>query len=128
MWLRISGVFPIIFCLLLSMVQILLKKWYLLRSTKKVPHTNSLKNGFLSEKDQRPKKAGGRVALPPGRFGFTRKILGYGLLKTSLEKMVQTAQYMSRQFKLCRDCPKCVRTVRNVSGQFKMCPEAQNLS
>ena len=68
---------------------------------------------------QRPKIAGGRMALPPGIFGSIRKIYGHGLLKTSLEnrskmypdssKYVQTVQDVSGQLKLCPDSPKCVR-------------------
>ena len=75
------------------------------------------KLGFVQ---QRPKNAGGRVALPPGRFGSIRKIYGHGLLKTSLEnkskmypdssKYVRTVQDVSGQLKLCPDSPKCVRT------------------
>ena len=64
---------------------------------------------------QRPKNAGGRVALPPGRFGSIRKILGHGLLKTSQKNT-------SEQPKLCPDSSKYVRTVQDVSVQFKIYP------
>ena len=63
---------------------------------------------------QRPKNAGGRVALPPGRFGSIRKIYGHGLLKTSLEN----------RSKICPDSSKYVRTVQDVSGQLKLCSDS----
>ena len=62
---------------------------------------------------QRPKNAGGRVALPPGRFGSIRKIYGHGLLKTSLKN----------RFKICPDSSRCFRTAQIMSGQPKMCPD-----
>ena len=79
---------------------------------------------------QRPKNAGGRVALPPERFGSIRKILDHGLLKTSLEKglysprYVRTVQNVSGQPKICLDSPKYVRTAQNMSGQPKICPDS----
>ena len=62
---------------------------------------------------QRPKNAGGRVALPPGRFGSIRKIYGHSLLKTSLKN----------RFKICPYSSRCFRTAQIMSRQPKMCPD-----
>ena len=62
---------------------------------------------------QRPKNAGGRVALLPGRFGSIRKIFGHGLLKTSLKN----------RFKICPDSSRCFRTAQIMSRQPNMCPD-----
>ena len=73
---------------------------------------------FQHNMAQRPKNAGGRVALPPGRFGFIRKIYGHGLLP-SLEKR-------SEQPKICPDRSRCVWTTHIMSGQHKMCQDSSN--
>ena len=51
----------------------------------------------------RPKNAGGKVALPPGRYGSIRKILGYSLLKTSLKNS-------SGQLKICHHSDSIIIT------------------
>ena len=79
---------------------------------------------FIDALAERPKNAGGRVALPPGRFGSIRKIYGHGLLKTSrkiVPKYVWTIQNMSGQPKMCPDTSRFVRTVQDMSRQFNMC-------
>ena len=65
---------------------------------------------------QRRKNTGGRVALLLlGTFGSIRKILGQGLLKTSLENT-------SGQLKICPDTVR--RTVKGVSGLLNICPDS----
>ena len=66
---------------------------------------------------QRPKIAGGRMALPPGIFGSIQKIYGHGLLKTTLENR-------SEQPKICPDSSRCVQTAQIMSGQLKLCPDS----
>ena len=58
--------------------------------------------------------SGGRVALPPGRFDSIRKILGHGLLKTSMENIYRQAKMCPNSSNLYRKF-KCVLVAENIS-------------
>ena len=99
-------------CMIIQMVltmMIMIYKWYW-----------SWSQSWLGPNLGAVHMSGGRVALPPGRFDSIRKILGHGLLKTSMENIYRQAKMCPNSSNLYRKF-KCVLVAENISRvQYKI--------